>query len=429
MAVIVRPFLSPFLSFSHKALRWKATTATLLKHSKASAASIEKSKSKSKPKALVLEKRRTRSGVEVDLGLLRRYKDNNTPHLPVLLCEVLRCFQPLSLRSFVDCTVGAGSHSCAVIEAHEEMELYVGMDVDPAAHKLALPRFHDLVSNRTPKLNTYTQLTNFKNIKRVLHAIAIKDDSLVVSTGVDGIFIDLGVSSMQVDCSERGFSVLHDGPLDMRMDPQGSLKAEDILNSWPEDEIGRILRDFGEESNWMYLQKQIVTARASRPFNSTGQLLKLIRKNTTLSQGRKGWMKTATRVFQALRIAVNQELETLEDTLYSCFDCLAPGGRLAVISFHSLEDRIVKQTFLNLVNHGGRPNVNQHEDNDHHCKEDISEVEVEGDGETWFKDRVHGRYGTIMTKRPITPSLEEETFNPRCRSAKLRVLQKPSSPR
>lgn len=145
--------------------------------------------------------------------------------------------------------------------------------------------------------------------------------------------------------------------------------------------------------------------------------------------GRQGWIKTATRVFQALRIAVNNELENLEDALYSCFDCLAPGGRLAVISFHSLEDRIVKQTFLNLVNCGGRQNPDQHEANNHHFKENVSEVEVSEDGEMWFKDRVHGKYGTILTKRPITPSLKEETFNPRCRSAKLRVLQKPSTTR
>jgi 16S rRNA (cytosine1402-N4)-methyltransferase len=138
-------------------------------------------------------------------------------------------------------------------------------------------------------------------------------------------------------------------------------------------------------------------------------------------------MKTATRVFQALRIAVNNELENLEAALYSCFDCLAPGGRLAVISFHSLEDRIVKQTFLNLVNCSSQPNDNQHEDDNHHYKENISEVDVTGDGETWFKDRVHGKCGTILTKRPITPSLKEEAFNPRCRSAKLRVLQKPNA--
>jgi 16S rRNA (cytosine1402-N4)-methyltransferase len=140
-------------------------------------------------------------------------------------------------------------------------------------------------------------------------------------------------------------------------------------------------------------------------------------------------MKTATRVFQSLRIAVNNELENLEAALYSCFDCLVPGGCLADISFHSLEDRIVKQTFLNLVNRGSQPNENQHEDDNHNYKENISEVDVHGDGETWFKDRVHGKYGTILTKRPITPSLKEEAFNPRCRSAKLRVLQKPSSPR
>lgn len=131
--------------------------------------------------------------------------------------------------------------------------------------------------------------------------------------------------------------------------------------------------------------------------------------------GRQGWIKTATRVFQALRIAVNDELQILEDALYACFDVLSPGGRLAVISFHSLEDRIVKKTFLDMIGMG-------EDENRDNCMDQKDEICSEG--QLWSKQRVQGRYGTVLTKRPITPSEEEEILNRRCRSAKLRVIQK-----
>uniref|UniRef100_A0A2P2JAV2 MraW methylase family protein n=2 Tax=Rhizophora mucronata TaxID=61149 RepID=A0A2P2JAV2_RHIMU len=234
--------------------------------------------------------------------------------------------------------------------------------------------------------------------------------------------MDLGISSMQVNDPERGFSILANGPLDMRMDPRASLKADDILNSWPDAEVGRILREYGEESNWQLLQKKIVQARLNAGLHTTAELADLIRSMTGATRGgRQGWIKTATRVFQALRIAVNDELGTLEKSLHTCYECLAPRGRLAVISFHSLEDRVVKQTFINIINSGRR---------------DVGGVE--GDGrdlrktengigdykEAWVKQMVHGPNGTILTKRPITPSNEEESWNRRCRSAKLRVIEK-----
>ncbi|CAN6271367.1 unnamed protein product, partial [Urochloa humidicola] len=369
-------------------------------------------------------KRRTRSSAAFDAGLYGRH--GHAHHVPVLLGEVLAAFRrPRPLRSFVDCTLGAAGHSLAMMEAHPEMELYVGMDVDPTALEIGREHIEALLAGREANggendalqgtLRAYTHVKNFKYIKQVLGSV---DESLAVgSSGVDGILIDLGMSSMQVNKSNRGFSVQQDGPLDMRMDPKATLRAEDILNSWPDVEVGRILRDYGEESNWQFLQKQIVKAREMGGLHSTGDLVKLIQRKRTISKGRQGWIKTATRVFQALRIAVNDELQVLEDSLHSSFDCLATGGRLAVISFHSLEDRIVKKTFLELV-HGGEA------DDEEDDEDNLTLPDINDEDEPWFNQRVQGRNGTILTKRPITPSQEEEKLNQRCRSAKLRVIQK-----
>ncbi|KAJ1277832.1 hypothetical protein BS78_04G033300 [Paspalum vaginatum] len=369
-------------------------------------------------------KRRTRSGAAFDADLYGRRSHEH--HVPVLLGEVLAAFRrPRLLRSFVDCTLGAAGHSLAMMEAHPEMELYIGMDVDPSALEIGRAHIEAFLASREAKggeddalqgtLHAYTHAKNFKYIKQVLGSV---DEGLAVGlSGVDGILIDLGMSSMQVNRSNRGFSVLQDGPLDMRMDPKATLRAEDILNSWPELELGRILRDYGEESNWQFIQKQIVKARATGGLHSTGDLVNLIQRMCTISKGRQGWIKTATRVFQALRIAVNDELRILEDSLHSSFDCLAAGGRLAVISFHSLEDRIVKKTFLELI-HGG--DADDEEDDE----DDLALTDIDGEDEPWFNQRVQGRNGIVLTKRPITPSQEEEKLNQRCRSAKLRVIQK-----
>ncbi|XP_026663663.2 ribosomal RNA small subunit methyltransferase H isoform X2 [Phoenix dactylifera] len=307
---------------------------------------------------------------------------------------------------------GVRSISQQIIEAHRELELYVGLDVDPVAHDKARARIEDLLNDnpRDGSLKAYTHVRNFKYIKSVLGGI----DENLLEGGVDGILMDLGMSSMQVNNSDRGFSVLGDGPLDMRMNPQASLKAEDILNYWPDSEVGRVLRDYGEESNWRFLQKQIVGARADGGLHSTAQLVDLVRSTSAGSGGRHGWIKTATRVFQALRIAVNDELQTLEDAIHACFDCLSSGGRLVVISFHSLEDRIVKRTFLDIIERG------EGDLNGKGQRED----EADGGGETWSRHRVQGSHGTVLTKRPITPSKEEEKLNRRCRSAKLRVIRK-----
>ncbi|EOA20685.1 hypothetical protein CARUB_v10000997mg [Capsella rubella] len=361
------------------------------------------------------EKRRTRSSREYELA-----EDGELPssHVPVMLGEVIDVFSSVRLRSFVDCTLGAAGHSSSIIQSHSELKHFVGMDVDPVARKLG--HFH-IDSLMHPTLKASIVLKNFKYIKSV---IADTQPELL-GEGVDGILMDLGMSSMQVNNPERGFSVLQEGPLDMRMDPQGSLTAEDIVNSWPESELGRVLRDYGEESNWYSLQNRIVKARLNGGLHSTGELVDLIRNMSPGSiGGRQGWIKTATRVFQGLRIAVNDELKTLQNSLYSSFDVLSPGGRLAVISFHSLEDRVVKQTFLDILGFQ-REEINGEGSSVKPERQIEESIEKElKDKDTWIKQTVIGSKGAILTKRPITPSEEEERLNRRARSAKLRVIQK-----
>ncbi|CAH9136541.1 unnamed protein product [Cuscuta epithymum] len=393
-----------------------ATSATRARRNKTRSIEITSSVAEKKNSRKSMLNRRTRSDKDIDEeSFLKLYGNDNSGHVPVLLGEVLDVFSSVHLRSFVDCTLGAAGHSSAIILAHPEMQAHIGFDVDPVAHRMAQDRINALLKNESSftdsQLKVHTYLKNFKDVKYVLCEV----DKRLLTSGVDGILMDLGMSSMQVNDAQRGFSVLKRGPLDMRMDPKATLKAEDILNSWPADEVGRILRDYGEESNWHFLQNKIVSARLTGGLHSTGQLVDLIQKSTFRTKGRQGWIKTATRVFQALRIAVNDELRTLEGSIYSCFDSLAPGGRLAVISFHSLEDRIVKHSFLRVIN-GGDPASSR-------AEEKCSRNE-DGERELWVKQIIQGRDGTILTKRPITPSQREEMLNTRSRSAKLRVIQK-----
>ncbi|XP_065848204.1 uncharacterized protein [Euphorbia lathyris] len=413
--------------------------------------SVEKKKAELLAAKKEKEKRRTRSEREFGGSSCYEFSDNEN-HIPVMLGEVVDVFSSLNLRSFVDCTLGAAGHSSMIIKAHPELENYVGLDVDPVAHGKARAQIDSLLLSHS-QLKAHTAVRNFKYIKSVLTEV----DSSLLHSGVNAILMDLGMSSMQVNNPERGFSVLANGPLDMRMDPQATLKAKDILNSWPDAELGRVLRDYGEESNWHFLQKKIVQARLGGGLHLTGDLVNLIRNTTrgtrescsvkainlwkmeidacytcwmnkilskTAAGGRQGWIKTATRVFQALRIAVNDELGTLEKSLHTCFDCLAPGGRLAVISFHSLEDRIVKQTFLNIIEtNEGNEVVKGGRDSRKDEEEDENESEKK---EIWIRSIVDGQNGRILTKRPITPSEEEERLNRRSRSAKLRVIEKAS---
>jgi 16S rRNA (cytosine1402-N4)-methyltransferase len=285
---------------------------------------------------------------------------------------------------FVDCTVGLGGHSEAILKSSDDTRV-LGMDLDPAAldytrHRLASfgVRFKAFQSN-------------FRQIKMVLQE--------AVERNPKGILADLGVSSLQFDSSERGFSFRFDGPLDMRMDPTNGETAAELLLRLPESEIARIIFEFGEERHSRRIARRIVQRREQgTPVSTTGELADLVSQ----SAGGRKWnqIHPATRTFQALRIAVNHELEGLQAFVESAVDLLEPDGRFVIISFHSLEDRIVKRELRRL---SGRcecpPRLPV-------CSCGASKV-IE-----------------ILTRRPVTPGPDEVRENPRSRSAKLRAGRK-----
>lgn len=281
-------------------------------------------------------------------------------HKPVLVREVLEIFAGKKLRIFFDGTVGAGGHAQAILEAHPEVERYIGCDRDPRAHELA-------EENLAPWL---------EKVEFVRGSYAEKVAE--VAGCIDGFLIDIGVSSMQLDERERGFSFMGDAPLDMRMDPEARLTAEEIVNRYSETELARIIFEYGEERRSRQVAKAIVEARRKRRIRTTGELVEIIKPFAT-----KGRLHPATLTFQALRIAVNDELGQLQRGLDAAIGKMCVGGRMAVISFHSLEDRIVKNTLRDA------------------------------------KGKVQ-----ILTKKPIGPSAEEMRSNPRARSSKLRAAEK-----
>lgn len=297
-------------------------------------------------------------------------------HIPVLTQELLAFFGPVSLKIMVDGTTGAGGHAEALLKAHPEIEQYIAIDQDPVALKIAQERLKgwDKV--------TFVQ-ANFSQLGQILGSLQ-----------VDGVLLDLGVSSMQLDQPERGFSFMQEAPLDMRMDPTQELTAHEIVNLWDEREIGRILRDYGEEKRWRAAAHAIVEGR---PIETTRDLVELL--TPVLKQHKKN-IHPLTLVFQGLRIAVNGELEALQKVLPLIIQSLHPGGRCAVISFHSLEDRIVKQFF---------------------AKEALDKADTTG---------LAGLFQTVtpqvqlLTRKPVVANEQEVQNNPRSRSAKLRVVEK-----
>ncbi|TLN21552.1 16S rRNA (cytosine(1402)-N(4))-methyltransferase RsmH, partial [bacterium] len=252
-------------------------------------------------------------------------RDENTPHLPVLYQEIIHALNPHSPGRYVDATVGAGGHAWGILHASAPGGLLLGLDLDPQALEIASRRLSAFESRVTLRHASYTTL---------------QQQLAELGWGaVDGIVIDLGVSSMQIDTPERGFSFLADGPLDMRFSPDQPTSAADLVNTLPENELADLIYRYGEERTSRRIAWAIVQAR---PLRTTAELAEVI---VRASGGRRGRIHPATRTFQALRIAVNGELQSIEEFLPRAVEALAPGGRLAVISFHSLEDRIVKQYF------------------------------------------------------------------------------------
>ncbi len=304
-------------------------------------------------------------------------------HASVLLNPLLSFFEERSLHTFIDATLGAGGHSEAFLKAHPEIKRLIGIDQDPVARAIAQER----LSPWKEKIHIIPD--NFSNLDKHLAALNIDK--------VDGIIFDLGVSSMQFDQAEKGFSFMRDGPLDMRMNPQQPLTAAEIVNTWEERELGKIFREYGEEKFWRKAAYAIILARQQKPIETTLELSEILKKSLPFQK--KG-IHPATLVFQALRIAVNGELSVLEHVMPIAIDHLAAEGRLGVISFHSLEDRIVK-------------NAMRFAASDKLHTSGLSGLFID---KTPIVD--------LVTKKPVIPSDEEISENPRSRSAKLRVLEK-----
>jgi 16S rRNA (cytosine1402-N4)-methyltransferase len=301
-------------------------------------------------------------------------------HRPVLLQEVIEALRPQSGGQYIDGTVGAGGHAAAILQASSPDGQLFGFDRDQSAL--------EVVKNRLAQFGQRVHLfhANFDQLAHIAQTHQIPK--------ADGILLDLGLSSMQVDQPERGFSFQADGPLDMRMDASKGQTAADLVNHLPEDELANLIYRYGEERQSRRIARAIVKAR---PIRRTVELAQVVAKAAGYSRRTK--IHPATRTFQALRIAINDELGALECVLPQAISWLKPGGRLAVISFHSLEDRIVKQYF-------------KQEAQDCLCPPG-QPICTCG----------HKATITIITKRPITPSLGEIDENPRARSAKLRVVE------
>ncbi|MBN1562306.1 MAG: 16S rRNA (cytosine(1402)-N(4))-methyltransferase RsmH [Anaerolineae bacterium] len=320
---------------------------------------------------------------------------NELPHIPVLLDAVLDTLRVTDHPAgrYVDGTVGAGGHAAAILQAAPEARL-LGLDRDPAALALAAEQLAPFGDRATLRHASYEQ------ISAVVPAwlAFISDTASDTVSGADGILLDLGISSMQVDDPARGFAFRHDGPLDMRFDPAGGgISAAEIVNTWDDAALADILYTYGEERHSRRIARAILAARAPQPIESTRQLAEIV---ASAYKGPREKIHPATRTFQALRIAVNDELGAVERVLPRAIDCLKVGGRLAVISFHSLEDRIVKQTF-------------KHEATDCICPPPQPVCTCD-----------HVARVRLVTRKPIQPDAPEIDANPRSRSAKLRVVER-----
>lgn len=289
---------------------------------------------------------------------------NNPYHTPVLLEEVIAALHPAPGKKVIDATLGGGGHSKAIAER--------GLQV------LAIDQDEDAIREAKKWLAQFPTITAVEGSFEELGHVAQQHGF----QAVDGILFDLGVSSHQLETKDRGFSFLYDAPLDMRMSKKLTVTANDLVHGLGEKELTKLFEKLGEEHHARKIAKAIVTARKAQPLETTGQLAQVVGNIV----GRKpGGIHPATRVFQALRMAVNSELEALQSGLQQAMTTLGAGGVIAVISFHSLEDKMVKQQFLD-----------------------------------WEKQQL----GTVVTKKPVISTETEVAANPRARSAKLRVFKK-----
>ncbi len=329
------------------------------------------------------------NGLDIPMGSLRLASfsglnvspdEAKSYHIPVLEQEVVNALVPMAGKLMLDGTLGGGGHACRLLEHGADV---LGLDQDPEALAWATQRLAGDADHLV------TLQANFASFPVILEEVGL-------GPVLDGILLDLGVSSHQLDEPERGFSFLREGPLDMRMDPSGPITAADVVNTWPEEELARIFYEFGDEKASRRVAKAMVRRRAERLIETTSDLAALVA--TVIPK--RGPASPATRVFQALRILVNNEMGALEAALNSAHHWLKPGGRLAIITFHSLEDRMVKQFFR------------RHSD-------------VEIDRPEWPAPRPNPDcYYRLITRKGITASPEEISRNPRSRSAKLRVVER-----
>jgi 16S rRNA (cytosine1402-N4)-methyltransferase len=302
-------------------------------------------------------------------------------HLPVLVNQVVAALAPAPGSWLVDATLGLGGHASALLESQPQARL-LGLDVDPDALGFARERLAPFGTRAVLVRGSYRSLAGI-----------VRDHGL---TSIDGVLFDLGVSSLQLDTPSRGFSFRHEGPLDMRFGQEGPTAAE-LVAEIEEEALVRVLRDFGEEPRAKRVARAIVRARSKQPIRTTGELYRIVRAALGASRGR---IDPATRTFQALRIATNRELEGLPSAIDEAARLLSPGGRLAVIAFHSLEDRLVKRALRRL---SGRCV----------CPPGTFACQCQPE-----------RLLEILTPKPVTPGADELTRNPRSRSAKLRVARR-----
>lgn len=306
-------------------------------------------------------------------------------HVPVLFNETMEALKVTPGGTYIDGTTGGGGHSSGICQRLEGKGLLVAVDRDMDALRASEKRLELYSCSKKFVHTNYSDIETLKN--------------QCGPRGADGILLDLGVSSFQLDNPDRGFSYMHDAPLDMRMDEDDSLTAYDVVNKYDQKELERIIREYGEERWASRIAQFIVRSRDNSPLMSTGELVDVI-KAAIPARARREGPHPAKRTFQAIRIEVNGELDHVRKAAESLPDILAPGGRLAIITFHSLEDRIVKQAFNKRLN----PCT---------CPKNIPVC-------------VCGKVPDVkkVTGKPVVPGKEELEANPRARSAKLRVIEK-----